>query len=82
MKIQTSSLNLYPPEEVVKRFVYNKWSLDKIEHLTSTTYHALHVFGEDEETRKNIKINTRSNYFGVVLRKVTYISFLSNMQIE
>ena len=57
MKIQTSSLNLYPPEEVVKRFVYNKWSLDKIEHLTSTTYHALHVFGEDEETRKNEEKN-------------------------
>ena len=53
MKIQTCSLNLYPPEEVVKRFVYNKWSLDKIEHLTSTTYRELHVFGKNEETRKN-----------------------------
>ena len=52
MKIQTPSLNLYPPEEVVKRFVYNKWSLDKIEHLTSTTYRELHVFGKNEETRK------------------------------
>ena len=55
MKIQTPSLNLYPPEEVVKRFVYNKWSLDKIEHLTSTTYRELHVFGKTKKHEKNKK---------------------------
>ena len=66
-KVDSSFSQFMSPKEVVKRFVYNKWSLDKIQHLTSTTYSRIFLGKSMQETHMNTRKREKNvlKYFGV-----------------